>query len=222
MITGGDFLVKFHARQYILPLIRQMKAQPKNGSAFLDLGCGYGYLAEKISQMGFFVVGVDILPERVFAARKMRPAVNFVIADAIHLPFRSESFEGIISHSVLTYTRIELSVNEAHRVLKHVSGAFFIACEFNAMNPWVRLKSGFNSREILAPQDYRNLFVRAGFMEVVVRAVDFLPTRVRRIMPEARMYHDITTSIEMVFSRFALSKAVGGFVLIIASPSKFD
>nr|WP_306167768.1 methyltransferase domain-containing protein [Pseudomonas sp. Marseille-P9899] len=41
----------------------------KTGERLLDIGCGNGYLSAQLANQGAEVVGFDINPERVLAAR---------------------------------------------------------------------------------------------------------------------------------------------------------
>ena len=68
-----------------------------NGLRLLDLGCGRGgpslYLAEA---HGFDVTGIDLVPYNVATARENAPArdvsAEFIVGDASHLPFKTETF----------------------------------------------------------------------------------------------------------------------------------
>lgn len=51
-----------------------------NGPSILDIGCGEGWLARKLSSLGFNVLGVDVIPELIDEARKKCTGQYEVIA----------------------------------------------------------------------------------------------------------------------------------------------
>jgi glycosyltransferase involved in cell wall biosynthesis/SAM-dependent methyltransferase len=78
---------------------------PGDGRVLLDVGCGYGDL------LGWLVLhgastdslrGVDLLEERVAAARERVAGVTFQVADARQLPLPSESVDAVVMSTVLS------------------------------------------------------------------------------------------------------------------------
>lgn len=73
----------------------------------LDIGCGAGFFSILLAKKGHRVVGVDLTPEMVEAARILAKEENvdgcFQIMDAENLKFENESFDVIISRN-LTWT----------------------------------------------------------------------------------------------------------------------
>jgi demethylmenaquinone methyltransferase/2-methoxy-6-polyprenyl-1,4-benzoquinol methylase len=71
----------------------------------LDLASGTGDLALSIKNRlpESFVVGIDLTPEMLQLARKRdtKNCIHWVIADALHLPFKDETFHKIISAYLL-------------------------------------------------------------------------------------------------------------------------
>ncbi len=73
---------------------------PKPGERILDLGCGTGQLAQKISESGAEVVGLDASPEMIGQARQNFPRLQFVLEDAAAMEFESE-FDAVFSNAAL-------------------------------------------------------------------------------------------------------------------------
>jgi SAM-dependent methyltransferase len=90
----------------------------------LDAGCGSGGIAVSFAEECELAVGLDIKNKfedagvRLARERGVSNAV-FVQADGTELPFRSESFELVLSHSVIEHVdSAERYLAECHRVLR--------------------------------------------------------------------------------------------------------
>lgn len=102
----------------------EMKRFAKDGMRVLDVGCGTGKFAFRLSD--FFnnarVDGVDLSDSMIKKAKaklKDEP-INFRIGDVEHLPYDEETFDVITcSHSFHHYPNQLKAVTEMHRVLKH-------------------------------------------------------------------------------------------------------
>jgi SAM-dependent methyltransferase len=88
----------------------------------LDLGCGPGAFFEELCSHGFFTIGVDFSHEMISlacrTAERCRSA-GVVQADALVLPFRERSFDGLIAVGLLEYfPEDDGMLGEIRRVLK--------------------------------------------------------------------------------------------------------
>ena len=94
-----------------------------NESVVLDLGAGTGDIALEISRKypGATVVASDFTQEMVLVG-KQRPGgdqVSWVIADAMHLPFASQSADAVVSGFLLrNVPDLPRTLEEQHRALK--------------------------------------------------------------------------------------------------------
>jgi SAM-dependent methyltransferase len=97
----------------------------------LDLGCGLGSELAFLACRGFRGVGVDLSPVALARAVARHPAVRFVRADALHLPFAAGVFDLAIDrgcfHYLLTPDRPAYAA-EAARVLAPGGRLFLRAC----------------------------------------------------------------------------------------------
>jgi SAM-dependent methyltransferase len=63
------------AHAYVLPALKRLL--PKEALTILDVGCGNGYIAQKLADMGYTVVGIDASEEGITIAKKAFPNVRF-------------------------------------------------------------------------------------------------------------------------------------------------
>ena len=113
--------------EYILPKMGQLE-----GKKVLELGTGTGGTATLLARQGAAVVGIDLLPFRLTEANarateyNVAESVNFALMDAMHLAFPDNTFDFIISKSVLVFTAHTQTAKECYRVLKPGGRAIFI------------------------------------------------------------------------------------------------
>lgn len=84
----------------------------------LDLGCGTGYSTEALIDLGFNVIGVDILNDMLERALykkrffKNRNICELILSSIVYLPFKPSSFHHIISvsaYNFITYNTKNIS-----------------------------------------------------------------------------------------------------------------
>lgn len=98
----------------------------------LDAGCGSGGTALSIAEEVSFAVGLDLSPRfsdagTLLAREKKIRNVAFTQGDGLKLPYRSESFDVVLSHSVIEHlSSAEAYIAECARVLKH-GGRFYLS-----------------------------------------------------------------------------------------------
>ena len=66
-----------HAATGVLALLHGARLPP--GARVLDVGCGSGLLARRLSDAGFEVIGVDASPAMIDLARAHAPAARFEV-----------------------------------------------------------------------------------------------------------------------------------------------
>src|SRR5260370_15517241 len=85
-------------------LLNAMKELLAGGRTILDVGIGTGRFAEYFNDSGFNVVGIEVSVGMMAKARE-KGLRNLVQADAQHLPFRGDTFDGAIMIHVLHLVR---------------------------------------------------------------------------------------------------------------------
>ena len=139
----------------------------------LDVGCGSGWATRLLAGYATNgqVTGIDISDEMIRVARESSsavPNVDFEVASADELPFTDNEFTHAFSmESLYYYTDIPKALAEIHRVLR--PRGLFVAVvdlywESEATHQWIDgLKVPV---ELLSIEDYRGLFLDAGFVNI--------------------------------------------------------
>ena len=89
----------------------------------LDIGTGAGYFAILLSEQGHQVIGIDLTPDMIAAAKDLawqhHSTASFQVMDAMHLDFPDKSFDAIVTRN-LTWTLPDVfqSYKEWYRVLR--------------------------------------------------------------------------------------------------------
>lgn len=77
---------------------------PKAGEKILDLGCGTGDLAKRLSDYKVDVVGVDQSKNMVMQAMNKYPTIKFFVQDATNLEYNNE-FDAVFSNATLHWVK---------------------------------------------------------------------------------------------------------------------
>ncbi len=109
-----------------------------------DLGCGQGFYATRMAELGYMMTGIDASTGQVEHARRYAAdkgvKVEFKHADANVLPFESEQYDFAyainIFHHIKGARDKSAAIEEIMRVLK--PGGVFFLHEINTHNPWFR------------------------------------------------------------------------------------
>jgi ubiquinone biosynthesis O-methyltransferase len=149
-------------------------ADVKPRERVLDIGCGTGFFTLELARQGAQVTGVDSSAKMLEmaetnAGRENLPA-SFHQANADDLPFAAQSFDLVVSVTVLCFAeRPDLILREAHRLLKD-SGRIVIG-ELNRLSYWAWLRkikgrlrrSSYRHARFLSPADLKRLLEMSGF-----------------------------------------------------------
>lgn len=181
-LTYFDFLAKFGvggAHPGGIPLTKNILARENitNKSRILDAGCGTGQTAAYLYQHYFAkVVGLEINPIMIEKAKTRFQSLNFPIkliqGSVEKLPFKDNSFDFILSESVLAFVNKPVALREFFRVLKN--GGRLIANEMTINSKLSQVEESeimkfYALDSLLMEDDWRNLFESAGFEELVIK-----------------------------------------------------
>lgn len=107
---------------------------------FLDCGCGAGFFMQrlrKVIQGDSSIIGIDISHTVLEYAKRRYNYFPFLNANATALPFKDESFDGVLVISTLEHVRENLPVlKECARVLK-TQGVLYLCVHKPFIDPFV-------------------------------------------------------------------------------------
>lgn len=167
------------------------------GRDVLDIGCNTGYGTLRFAPVAKRVIGVDVSPRAIDAARQRAPdgRPEFILTSGFELPFPDASFDLVTSFQVLEHVPDPLAyLREIERVAR--PGGTVILATPNAatrldpgMTPWNRFHVheyvATELRDLLTavfPQvRIRGMFGTPTLYETEIRRVDAARQRIRRM-----------------------------------------
>jgi ubiquinone/menaquinone biosynthesis C-methylase UbiE len=109
-------------RGFLWEELKKFKDLVKDGEKILDLGCGNGRLLEILRDKKIEYIGVDSSRKLIEIAKEKHPNFQFLVADALSLPFLENSFDKVFSISVFHHIPSEelrlQFLKEIKRILK--------------------------------------------------------------------------------------------------------
>lgn len=117
--------IQYSLAESLLQELKQEKIYPDK---ILDIGCGTGKFLADLSRnfSRAQVIGLDISQEMVSITKTRCP--HCLVASAQALPFKSESFDLLISNAVYQWVEnLDAAFKEAYRVIKN-NGIFVFNC----------------------------------------------------------------------------------------------
>ena len=132
----GEFFYKTRMQKKLLNELVEMPAMLSlltgiRGKRVLDLGCGPGIYAKILKGRGAEVYGIDLSSKEIEIARSHVSGVDFRVGSAYDLPYKSGSFDLVVSALVVEhFGDVDKAFREVRRVLKR-DGVFV----FSIINP---------------------------------------------------------------------------------------
>jgi len=156
LANPGNRAILDERRRLMVRLLDERGWIPLGDRRVLDVGCGGGVELASFRELGASpsrLVGIDLLPARVSAARAAYPDIDFRAGNAVKLEFPSESFDVVLAFtvfsSILDAGMARSVAGEIVRVLKPGGGLLWYDFRYdNPSNPDVRGVSGQRMREL--------------------------------------------------------------------------
>ncbi len=166
----GDGMEQDHL-PIALPVLEMMHLAASDN--VLDVGCGSGWLARRISKLvpEGRVVGMDISDEMIRVARRARldeDNILFVTGEVAEIPWEPNFFGHAISvESAYYWPNPGAGIGELHRVLRP-GGAAWMLINYYRDNPYCHQWGALLAvpTHLLAAEEWTELFRAAGFANV--------------------------------------------------------
>ncbi len=191
----------------------------KKGEKVLDLATGTGRVSVGLAEKGIDILGVDLTWKMLEHAKRKASDkglknIHFNVANALHLPFKNDTFDKIVSirfFHILPLAMQKSIIEEVKRVLK--PGGTFVA-EFNSPFAGLFLWALRRDHLVIWPRQ-----VRAIFKELkVVKTVGVMLPGVGRV---AR-FHLKAASFLGRFLTFFPFNHLSNQILIVAKKEEFQ
>lgn len=160
----------------------------EGGVKILEAGCGAGRLLRHYHNRGFDIVGIDYIPIAIEKLKLTDASLNVRIGDITNLEFNDECFDVVLAFGLFHNLEHGLAqaISETKRVLKY--GGVVVA-SFRADNIQTKFSDFISSRKLknnkksemffhkinLTDQEFKNLFINAGFSINYFSPVENMP-----------------------------------------------
>jgi len=134
-LYGWKSLAATPAHEYVWPAILRLLPSYTDPEIVqvLDLGCGNGYIASRLHELGFSVTGVDASPDGIALARQAYPEIDFQTAsiyDNLSIP-HDGMFDLVVSSEVIEHLYYpRLLLRNAFAALK-VGGTIIVTTPYH-------------------------------------------------------------------------------------------
>ena len=183
----------------------------------VDVGCGTGVLAARLSDEGYDVTGVDPFRGMLKYLKKRRPGIDAVHAFGQNLPFADDTFDlaycVAVMHHVADPAAVRETVLEMTRVTK--PGGHILIWDHNPRNPYwpilmKRVPQDTGAERLIPEKEFLEALHAGGARPIVVQPHSLIPDFApRRLMPLA-----ITT--ESIVERLPLLNRLCAHNVILA------
>ncbi len=176
-VNQGNQAIQSERERKTRELLQRAGFFPLSGRRILDVGCGTG------AQLGLFIewgarpenlFGIDLIPDRIVAARRRFPRITFELANAESLPYADGAFNLVAAFTVFTSIlnrgMTANVVREITRVLAPRGAVLWY--DFRVNNPFNRHVRGMSRKQV------QHLFPGFG---VALEAISLLPPLARRL-----------------------------------------
>lgn len=152
-------------------IYESFNVNPNNAPmTIIDIATGTGLCGQYFKKNGNIVYGVDLAMDMLV---KARDRIDFpILADAHNLPFDGKFFDLAIMRQCLHYLDIEISLNEAYRIIKD-DGILISACAYWPNLATEKMWQDFKGKT----QPLRNKVITENFLLIEMRKAGFFVTK---------------------------------------------
>lgn len=196
--NAGNQAIRDECQRKLRELLEKSNFFPLKNRRILDVGCGAGERLATFENWGARpqnLFGVDLIPERIHAARKNHPQITFELANAEALPFADGGFDLVTVFTVFTsILHPAMAANVSREIIRVLAAGGAVAWyDFRLDNPLNRHVRGFSRRRV------QNLFPD---FKLNLEAISLLPPLARRLGPLTDRLYPPLSSIPFLRSHY--------------------
>ena len=123
----------------------------------LDIGCGDGWITNKLAERGANIIGIDHSESAVNFARNQYPKDNFKVCSIYNIEqFQNETFDGVLLIDILGHVQdLEKVFSQIKTILK--PNGFIVASEDVYSSPWHKFPlSAIIKKSLILSKDGRS------------------------------------------------------------------
>jgi SAM-dependent methyltransferase len=146
-----------------IPTYAEIAKKINQSGHILDIGCSEGFFLGEIETSGI-KVGIDLDFDRLRIGSKDRPNVNFVNADATHLPFVGNSFQTVVFIGVLPYVENPgVALEEVRRILTSFGQVEISTANANWVNRYLNIYNWKYRFQFYSLEELERILKESGF-----------------------------------------------------------
>jgi ubiquinone/menaquinone biosynthesis C-methylase UbiE len=190
----------------------------RSGGSVLDVGCGTGALARRLTSLGFDVTGADPSDGMLEVMRARAPEVRAVRAPGSELPFEPDSFDVVLSvatfHHIAEPKAIRATLAEMTRVVR--PGGRIVVWDHNPRNPYwsplmARVPQDTGEERLIEANELVSGLIAAGAQVLSVEQLGAVPD----FTPRAAL--GAAAALERLFERMPVVSGYAAHNVVVAT-----
>ena len=146
--------------------------QEGKGKTAIEFGCAHGAASRVLYDLGYKIIATDISNYAISRAEKLSPQIPFLRHD-IQKPLPSQAGKRDLVICLDVIEHLENPAKAIKNMYELIKPNGLVIC--STPNDYPETRKVFTHINVKKPQQWRRLFHKAGFKNVVIRQMAFLP-----------------------------------------------
>lgn len=146
--------------------------QEGKGKTAIEFGCAHGAVSRILYDCGYKIIATDISNYAISRAKKLSPQIPFLRHD-IQKPFRSQTGKRDLVICLDVIEHLEHPIKAIKNMYELIKPNGLVIC--STPNDYPETKKVFTHINVKNPHQWQHIFYKAGFKNVVIRQMSFLP-----------------------------------------------
>jgi SAM-dependent methyltransferase len=190
----------------------------RSGGSVLDVGCGTGALARRLTGLGYEVTGIDPSDGMLAVMRERSPGVRAVRGSGAELPFDPDSFDVVLSvatfHHIADPAAVRATLAEMTRVSR--PGGRILIWDHNPRNPYwsplmARVPQDTGEERLVPADELVSGLIAAGAQVLSVEQLGIVPDFTPKLTVGA------AAALERVFERVPVVQRYAAHNVVVAT-----